>query len=299
MCRPDFGRLEAGHQAEIIGGDGALPTLVSEAASFAMPIDSESRLADRENANRFHCATRTVKEGRKCNTAPPKVGADDGDATRRRFAEDVPDYESIEAEDQSVEIRDPRARGDTNRHVRSAFARVLQSVWASAEIRVDKRQVRRDFQARPKLHSSSVEVHSLHPLVEFVEIVLGQRAPRQKVMGLQRAVNERFQYGFCDGHRSALLFVRAAHRRPEGSGFHGILLGTVALSLQRPYFVAMGHESERLDPAERAREKYLSREEDARALVSGEKSRAQLRRENGLFAFPNVRVSLRGAKPLE
>jgi len=28
-------------------------------------------------------------------------------------------------------------------------------------------------------------------------------------------------------------------------------------------------------------------------------SQAQLRRENGVFAFPNVRVSLRGAKPLE
>ncbi len=61
----------------------------------------------------------------------------------------------------------------------------------------------------------------------------------------------------------------------------------------------MGHESERLDGAERAREKSLSREEDARALASGAKSRAQLRRENGLFAFPNVRVSLRGVKPLE
>ena len=61
----------------------------------------------------------------------------------------------------------------------------------------------------------------------------------------------------------------------------------------------MDQESERLDPAERAREKSLSREEDARALASGAKSLAQLRRENGLFAFPNVRVSLRGAKPLE
>jgi hypothetical protein len=77
------------------------------------------------------------------------------------------------------------------------------------------------------------------------------------------------------------------------------LLAKVALSPRRPYFVAMGQESERLDPAERAREKHLSREEDARALASGAKSLAQLRRENGLFAFPNVRVSLRGAKPLE
>jgi len=61
----------------------------------------------------------------------------------------------------------------------------------------------------------------------------------------------------------------------------------------------MGHEAERLDAAERARQKSLSREEDDRALTSGAKSRAQLRRENGLFAFPNVRVSLRGSKPLE
>ena len=51
--------------------------------------------------------------------------------------------------------------------------------------------------------------------------------------------------------------------------------------------------------AERAREKQISREEDARALASGEKSREQLRRENGHFAFANVRVSPRGAKPLE
>lgn len=77
------------------------------------------------------------------------------------------------------------------------------------------------------------------------------------------------------------------------------LLAKVALVPQRPYFVDMDQESERLDPAQRAREKSLSREEDAQALASGAKSRAQLRRENGLFAFPNVRVSLRGAKPLE
>jgi hypothetical protein len=61
----------------------------------------------------------------------------------------------------------------------------------------------------------------------------------------------------------------------------------------------MPKDPERLDPEERAREKQLSREADARALASGEKSRDELRRENGHFAFPNVRVSLRGAKPLE
>lgn len=56
---------------------------------------------------------------------------------------------------------------------------------------------------------------------------------------------------------------------------------------------------DRLDPAERAQEKRRSRDEDARALASGVKSLAQLRREKGVFAFPKVRVSLRGAKPLE
>jgi hypothetical protein len=53
------------------------------------------------------------------------------------------------------------------------------------------------------------------------------------------------------------------------------------------------------DEAKRAREKQISRDEDARALASGEKSREQLRRENGHFVFASVRVSLRGAKPLE
>jgi hypothetical protein len=61
----------------------------------------------------------------------------------------------------------------------------------------------------------------------------------------------------------------------------------------------MSREPESLDPKERSREKQRSRDEDARALASGQKSRDELRRENGHFAFPLVRVSLRGAKPLE
>lgn len=46
------------------------------------------------------------------------------------------------------------------------------------------------------------------------------------------------------------------------------------------------------DPAQRAHEKAAAREEDARALASGEKSQDQLRAENGAFAFPRdlVRV---------
>jgi hypothetical protein len=56
---------------------------------------------------------------------------------------------------------------------------------------------------------------------------------------------------------------------------------------------------EHLDPQERAREKQRSRDEDARALSSGAKSKEQLRRENGHFAFNKARVSLLGAKPLK
>lgn len=64
-------------------------------------------------------------------------------------------------------------------------------------------------------------------------------------------------------------------------------------------FLFMANEPERFDPEERAREKQRSREEDARAVASGAKSRDELRRENGRFAFRKVRVSLRGSKPLE
>jgi hypothetical protein len=58
-------------------------------------------------------------------------------------------------------------------------------------------------------------------------------------------------------------------------------------------------DSEELEPKERAREKQSSREDDARALASGEKTREQLREENGLVLARNVRISLRGTKPLE
>jgi hypothetical protein len=61
----------------------------------------------------------------------------------------------------------------------------------------------------------------------------------------------------------------------------------------------MPKDAERHDPQERAREKQRSREDDASALASGEKSRDELRRENGHFVFARVRVSARGAKPLE
>ncbi|MCU0659071.1 MAG: hypothetical protein MUF64_28585 [Polyangiaceae bacterium] len=43
---------------------------------------------------------------------------------------------------------------------------------------------------------------------------------------------------------------------------------------------------------ERAQQKQLEREQDARALASGEKTREQLRAERGVFAFPSVRLRL-------
>jgi hypothetical protein len=53
------------------------------------------------------------------------------------------------------------------------------------------------------------------------------------------------------------------------------------------------------EPSERPRAKQLSRDEDARALASGEKSREDLRRENGHFAFPRVRINFEESKPLK
>jgi hypothetical protein len=47
-----------------------------------------------------------------------------------------------------------------------------------------------------------------------------------------------------------------------------------------------------LDVDERAREKARARAADQRDLAEGKKSRAQLRDENGAFAFPRSRVRL-------
>jgi hypothetical protein len=43
-------------------------------------------------------------------------------------------------------------------------------------------------------------------------------------------------------------------------------------------------------PVERAREKAESRVKDARALAAGEKSAAQLSRENASFAFSGAKI---------
>jgi hypothetical protein len=52
------------------------------------------------------------------------------------------------------------------------------------------------------------------------------------------------------------------------------------------------------DPLARADEKRRSREEDRVALLRGEKTRDELRRENGLFVFPHARIDLDGADAL-
>lgn len=44
------------------------------------------------------------------------------------------------------------------------------------------------------------------------------------------------------------------------------------------------------DPRQRVLEKQRSREADAQALASGEKTRAQLRDENRAFVFPRERL---------
>jgi hypothetical protein len=51
--------------------------------------------------------------------------------------------------------------------------------------------------------------------------------------------------------------------------------------------------------AKRQLEKQKSRDEDAKALTSGEKTREQLKKENGHFVFEKVKVSLKEAKPLK
>lgn len=52
-------------------------------------------------------------------------------------------------------------------------------------------------------------------------------------------------------------------------------------------------------PIDRAAQKQRSREDDRQALLSGQKTREQLCKENGHFVFRNVRISLRGSRPLK
>ncbi len=58
--------------------------------------------------------------------------------------------------------------------------------------------------------------------------------------------------------------------------------------------------TEDLDPQERFAEKERARRADVEALRSGEKTEAQLKRENEFFAFPRerMRVNLDSARSL-
>jgi hypothetical protein len=58
-------------------------------------------------------------------------------------------------------------------------------------------------------------------------------------------------------------------------------------------------ELEGFDQKKRGLEKQRSREEDARAIASGEKTLEELGRENGHFSFPRIRISFEGSRPLE
>ena len=49
----------------------------------------------------------------------------------------------------------------------------------------------------------------------------------------------------------------------------------------------------------RAEEKQKSRDEDAKALADGTKTLEDLKKENGHFAFKNVRITTKGSKPLQ
>ncbi len=54
----------------------------------------------------------------------------------------------------------------------------------------------------------------------------------------------------------------------------------------------------KFDPAARAAEKARSRQDDENALATGAKTREDLRRENGLFVFPDAKLLLSKAKSL-
>lgn len=58
--------------------------------------------------------------------------------------------------------------------------------------------------------------------------------------------------------------------------------------------VTMDRERQQL--VDRARAKAAARDLDQQALASGEKSRDDLRRENGSFAIPDARIDFKNAK---
>lgn len=77
-----------------------------------------------------------------------------------------------------------------------------------------------------------------------------------------------------------------------------VVQGASAASAVAPFFggaadVVLGPvRASGFDPYERAREKAASREADAHAIATGEKTVEQVRSENSAFAFKNVRIRL-------
>src|SRR5579859_629048 len=71
----------------------------------------------------------------------------------------------------------------------NALARQLERKYPSAAASLREGLDETLSQPRTENDARSIEVHSLHPLVEFVEFTLERRAPRQKVVGLERALN--------------------------------------------------------------------------------------------------------------
>ena len=205
MRRREFSLLEPRHQAEVVGIDRAPSTVVAEAAGFAVPIDHEPRGRTRcQNAKSVHSSTCTANEPWKGDARLPMVGADDGDAVRWDFPVDVPDHESVEPQPQPVEIRDARSREDPNRHDHRALANALQGVRVRREILVNERHGTRRLRRedRTKSESNFVDVYSLQPFVELVVLAFGWRAPRKQVVGLQRALEKRFEYRSRDQESS-------------------------------------------------------------------------------------------------
>ncbi len=63
----------------------------------------------------------------------------------------------------------------------------------------------------------------------------------------------------------------------------------------------MSYKISHFDPAERARQKQASRDEDARRLAAGEITRSELRRENGMVSgmdLSNASIVAIGGKKL-
>jgi len=69
----------------------------------------------------------------------------------------------------------------------------------------------------------------------------------------------------------------------------------IAEALRRTYTLVVMNAGDHFDPRARAAEKQASREADEAALASGEKSRDDLRRENGAFALLRVRPDFAAA----